>query len=1034
MNLTDSALRSPAAVVVGVAMLVLLGLWSLARLPVQLFPDIDEPQITIFTAWRAAAPSEVESEILEPQEAVLQGVPGLKELNANANAGGAWINLRFSIGTDMQRTLIDVISRMNQLPPLPRDATPPRISLGEDVDGGANATLSWFFVQLLPDTPGPIENYQRFVEDVIRPRLEAVPGVATVNVNAGAPQELQILFDPYRAAELGVQIPAVAALAGSANDTSGGFVEVGRRQYTLRFAGRYTPEQLSELILDWRDGSPVRLGDIAEIAIRRGDRQYLAVQNGNPAMGIQVLRESTANVLDTLNLVKAEVAQLRDGPLARMGLTIQQSFDPAVFIYQAINLVTGNLLLGVLLAVGVLWLFLRQLRATIIVGLTIPVCLLATFVVLQLTGRSINVISLAGLAFAVGMVLDAAIVVIENILRLQERSEPPLAAAGAGARQVWPALVASSATTVAIFLPVVFLQEVEGQLFADLALTIAIAVVVSLLVAVTVIPTAAAEFLRAQRRRSGRMELWSRLADAIIRLTDDRSRRLGLIAGLLIVPVALTFVLLPRLDYLPPVKRNAVDGFFQFPPGASIELIDEEILQPIAQRMRPYMEGKQDPALLNYYLLVWPGGGTIGVRTKDPTQLPTIERIVREDIVAGFPDTQAYVFQGNLFGGFGDGRNIDVRLQSTDVEALMPVVGQMMHIIEEHMPGAQVQPWQGLEIAEPELRVTPDDRRLNEAGWSRTTAGSIVRAMGDGLWIGEHFDGEKRMDIILRADGWITPEELEGVPLATPAGGIVPLGELMRVESTVGSGGIRRVDGRRTLSLNVSPPRNMSLEEAMSILENEVEPLVRPLLPADGSIRYGGSADNLRGAIASMSENLLLALVILFLLMAALFRSLRDSLLVLLTVPLATVGGVLALRVLNLVSFQPLDLLTMIGFVILTGLVVNNAILLVDQTRSAERAGLSRRDAVAQALGIRLRPILSTTLTTICGMLPLVLIPGPGSVLYRGLGTVIVGGMMVNAFFTLLLLPCLLRLGESTRVPVAEPGLSAANRSLERVA
>jgi multidrug efflux pump subunit AcrB len=404
------------------------------------------------------------------------------------------------------------------------------------------------------------------------------------------------------------------------------------------------------------------------------------------------------------------------------------------------------------------------------------------------------------------------------------------------------------------------------------------------------------------------------------------------------------------------------------------------------------------------------------VRTRDPARLPEIERIVRDEIVSGFPDTRAFVFQGNLFGGFGDGRNIELRLQSSDVEAMLAVSRSAMDVIAAAMPSAQVQPFQGLELAEPELRITPDDRRLNEVGWDRATAGRVVRSMGDGLWIGEHFDGETRMDVILRADGWITPEDLESVPLATASGAIVPLGELMQVDSTVGPGGIRRVDGRRTIGLNVSPPRDMSLEEAMTILEQNVSPQLQPLLPDDGRISYAGSADNLANAVANMSENLLLALVILFLVMAALFRSVRDSLLVLMTVPLATVGGVLGIRLLNLFTFQPLDLLTMIGFVILMGLVVNNAILLVAQTRSAERAGSTRRDAVCHALALRMRPIFATTATTIFGMLPLVLVPGPGSVLYRGLGTVIVGGMAVSTLFTLVLLPSLLRLGETARV------------------
>jgi multidrug efflux pump subunit AcrB len=1035
VKLTDGSLRNPAAVVVVLALVIALGIFSLIKLPFQLFPDIEEPQMTIFTGWRAAAPAEVESELIEPQEAALQGLPGLKQLNAFANAGGSWINLRFNVNTDMQKALVDVISRMNQLSNLPRDATPPVISLGEDGGGGANQTLSWFFVQLLPGTPGPIDSYQKFLEDVVKPRIESVPGVAVVNINAGAPEELQIRFDPFRAAELGIEIPALANVAGSANDTSGGYVEVGRRQYSLRFAGRYTPQELGEQILAWRDQGPVRLKDIAEIEVRRGDRENLAMQNGNPAMGLQIIKESGANVLATLNAVKAEIATLREGQLKEMGLTIQQSFDPSLFINQAINLVSGNLFAGVLLAIGVLWLFLRHTRAVLLVGLTVPICLLATFITLELTGRTLNVISLAGLAFGVGMVLDAAIIVLENVLRLQERGQLPQEAASQGTQQVWPALVASTVTTVAIFLPVLWLKDAEGQLFADLALTISIANVISMIVAVTVVPVAVARWVKPPPLKAENTARTEQLARRIVGITDGRRRRRFLIVALIVLPVALSWLLLPRLDYLPPVKRAAIDAFIQFPPGASVDTIDREIVRPIGERMRPYMEGTKEPALLNYYVLVWPGGGTIGARVKDQSQLPELQRIISEEVLVGFPDVTAFAAEGNLFGGFGDGRNIDLMLQSADVQALFPVARAAMQEIEKRMPGAQVQPWQGLDAAEPELRVTPDERRLTESGWNRATAGNVIRSMGDGLWIGEYFDGNKRLDIILRAQQWMTPEELMSVPLATPSGAVLPLGDLMQIETKVGPGGLRRVDRKRTVSLGISPPRKMSLEEAMEVLQRDVEPMLKKMLPADGSIRYGGSADNLRNAVSNMGENFALAVLVLFLIMAAMFRSVKDSILVVLTIPLATVGGVLALRALNLVSFQPLDLLTMIGFVIMMGLVINNAILLVDQTRTGERAGLARREAVVQAIQLRIRPIFCTTATSLVGMLPLAVVPGPGSVLYRGLGAVIVGGMTVSTIFTLLLLPALLRLGERGEGETEDvPDRKLTRPVLERVA
>jgi multidrug efflux pump subunit AcrB len=492
--------------------------------------------------------------------------------------------------------------------------------------------------------------------------------------------------------------------------------------------------------------------------------------------------------------------------------------------------------------------------------------------------------------------------------------------------------------------------------------------------------------------------------------------------------------MLPQLDYLPPVKRDAVDAFFNFPPGANTSLIEDEIVDVVVERLQPYMDGEKEPALKNYYILTWPGGGTLGIRALDQDRVKDLEKLVREEITVGFPDTRVFAAQGNLFGGFGGSRSISIMMQSRDTEALMEAGRLGMGLVQQELPGAQVQPWPGLEMAEPELRLTPNDQRIIEAGWSRGDIASVMRALGDGVWVGEHFDGEKRMDVILRSAGWDNPEELANVPLATPSGAVLPLGELVDIERTVGPNRIHRVDRRRTLRLNVNPPERVSLETALKVIQEKVEPQIREALPRDGAILYGGSADSLRTAIANMSENFLLALLVLFTLMSALFRSMKDSLLVLLCLPLATVGGVAAIQILNVVSFQPLDLLSMIGFVILMGLVVNNAILLVHQTRVAEREGLSRADAVHQALRLRLRPIFMSTLTSIFGMLPLVLMPGTGSVIYRGLATVIVGGMSVSTIFTLVLLPCLLRVGERGLVGSGEAPHPARQPELEQAA
>jgi multidrug efflux pump subunit AcrB len=1024
MKLIESSLKNPIAVGMVVVLVAVFGFLSLRELPLQLFPDIDRPQISIQTNWRAASPEEVESELLEPQEQVLQGLPGLEELDGNAGSGGSFINLTFAIGTDMKNALVEVIGRINRVRSIPKDADRPVVQLGGGQGGGnANESLSWFFVQLLPGTPGPMEQYRHFIENTVKPRIEGVPGVSQVIVNAGPPDEVRITVDTAKAASLGIMLPDIAAKAASAADVSGGQIEVGRQQYELRYTGRYKPEELGGLVLSWREGKPIRLGDVASVRMQPPKRQFFAYQNGNPAIGLDVRRATGANVLATLNAVKAVVADLRAGPMKAKGLGIEQSFDSALFINRAVSLLTENLIVGALLSLLCVWWFMRDWRATLLIATSIPICLLATFTALHITGHSLNVISLAGLAFAVGMVVEGAIVVSGNILRLKESGMTPDEAAYKGTNQVVRALIASTITTVAVFLPVVFLKDVEGQIFADLALTISIAVALSVIVAITVLP-AASGWLKAKKLKSGFGDGWPWLTDKIMVLTDTRPKQLGWIAALLVLPLALTFAFKPRLDYLPPVKRAAIDAYFNFPPGMAPDVVDKEIVPKILARMKPYMDHTKQPYLKNWYVLLWPGGGTIGSRVVDEKRIGDLEKLLRDEIVVGFPDTRVFTEEGNLFGGFGgSARSVSIHLQGEDGLKLYKVAEAGRQLLEKKFPGANVQAFPATDAAQLELHAKPDDRRIAEAGWDRATVGDIMRSLGEGSWLGEYFDGEQRVPIILRAGGGETPEEIAQTPLVTPSGKVMPIGDLIALQSALGPTQIRRLDHRRTVTLTMDPPATLALEDALATIDKDVLPELRKELP-DGTIRLAGSADRLDQIVGTMGRNFILALFVLLLLMAAMFKSLRHAVIVVLTVPLALIGGMLGLRVLGLFAFQPLDLLSMIGFIMMVGVVVNHAILLVDLTRTAQENGASLDDAIRMSLNQRLRAILASTMTGALGALPMAVNPGPGSVIYRGLAAVNVGGVIVSLVFSLLLLPSLMRLifaKRETRMLLAPP-------------
>ena len=1040
MSWTRLALSNPTATLVAVLLVILFGGLSLSRLPIQLTPEVERPEITIRTEWRAAAPEEVEAEIIEPQEKVLRGLSGVNRIVSKAQRGQGEVSIEFVVGHDLRRGLIEVLNRLNRVPRYPEDANEPII----DTVGGNSRAIAWFITRTGEGNPRDIQGYKDYAEEVVQTRFERVPGVARSEVYGGREREVRITFDPYRAASLGIELPAAARLAGANQDISGGDVSVGKRRYTLRFTGAFGAEELGGLVLEWRDGLPVRLRDVADIEVALVDRKSFVLAKGVRSLAINAHREIGVNVLEVMEGLKKAAAELAEGPLARARLIFEQAYDETIYIHRSVNLVRNNLSLGIALSIIVLWWFLRTFRTTVLVAIAIPVSLFAAFFCLDVAGRTVNIISLAGLAFAVGMTLDAAIVVLENIVRLRERGMEAKEAALMGPEQVWGALLASTATTVAIFLPIVFLADEAGQLFADLALTISVAVIASMVVALTVVPAAASIWLAGAQPVDKHARWRQGITSMIVWLTDGPARRAFWIVTLIAIPLGVSLALAPRsilglipvperlaalvpespwalrASYLPEGNQNLVFAFIIPPPGVNIDHLEEEMGSVVAERIQPYVTGEKEPKVESYFFVAFSRGVFMGARTEDEARTDDLIPIIN-NAIHGFPDTIAFAKRASLFGGFGAGNTIDVNIQARNIDALMQAALGGFIGVNQALPGASVRPFPGLELADPELRLVPDERRLAEAGWSRGVMASVTRALGEGLYVGDYFDGEQRLDIVVRVPRWETPEELASIPLATP-GGVLPVSELTRIVRTAGPNEIRRLDRRRTVTLQVTPPDGMSLEEALDIIKAQVVPLVEAQLPDDGEVRFTGTADKLQTALESMSGSFVLAIVILFLLMAALFRSFKDSVLVLLALPLATVGSLVMLRLMNdlLGVRQPLDLLTMIGFIILLGLVVNNAILLVHQTRAMERHGLARRTAVTEAVGMRLRPILMSTLTSIFGMLPLLLIPGAGSELYRGLAAVIIGGMCVSAAFTLLLLPSLLRIGEGATRPAEE--------------
>ncbi len=1035
MNPIRLAIDRPVAVLAAVIMAVLFGLIAVSRIPIQLAPDVRKPIVVVSTVWPGAAPAEVEREIVNPQEEALRGLDGLELMTSRSRTGQASVTLEFSIGTDMSQTLLLVSNRLDRVSGYPDEASEPSL----DTSGADDSAIAWVILRAGEGNTRAMPTYGDFLEDVVQDRLERIEGVSAVNVFGGVTRELQIVIDPRRMATFGLTVPDIVSTLRRENiSLSAGDVDEGKRRYVVRAEGNLnTVEAIRSVVVrsDIANGSAgrLRVSDIADVSFAYQDPTARLRFRGEPGLAFNIVREPGANVIETMEEVRLTLSELEAGPVAEQNLRMRQVYDETVYIQGAIDLVIQNIWIGGVLAATILMLFLRSPRATLVVSLAIPVSIVATFVAMAATGRTLNVISLAGIAFAVGMIVDAAIVVLENIYRLREKGLSRREASYEGARQVWGAILVSALTTVLVFVPVLVMQLEAGQLFRDIAVAISVSVLLSLLVAVTVIPALASRLLRDGTQTT--LRLWGidhaastfrAAVMAYVRLTV-RFRTVGLAMVALIAGGAAvaTWAFLPRLEYLPEGNRNLVFGLIIPPPGYNLDTT-ETIAERIEGVARPLWEAAPaletdsgTPAIDSFFFVATPGNSFVGAAAVDGARAGDLIPVLSRPIFAE-PGTFGFMTQPSLFGrGVGGGRTIELNVSGQDLDEILAVAGRAAGMVAGLLPrseGHQFRPIPGLELGAPEVRLIPDRLRLADAGLDASALAATVDAFNDGLRVAEITVGAERVNLVLKGDPTLMSgqrtQDVGRFPVVTPSGEIVPVSALADVVVTAGPTEIRHRDRLRTVTLEVRPSDALPLEAAVELLETEVvAPISESGLPEGVRLSVSGTADQLSQTWNAIQINLLVALVIVFLVMAVLFESFVLPLVILISVPVAAAGGVGGLALLNLFQAQPLDMLTLLGFVILVGIVVNNAILIVHQSLYHLRYDrMAPIDAIEEATRNRIRPIFMSTLTSIGGMLPLVVFPGEGSELYRGLGAVVVGGLSMSAFLTLLTVPPLLRL------------------------
>jgi len=1029
-------IRRGTLLTVGVLIILIFGILAATRVPVQMIPDLEVRTITIETRWPGGAtPQDVEQEIVVEQEEFLRNLPNLQRMISTASTGQATIQLEFPFGTDINEALIRVNNALSQVPAYPENVDEPVLFTSSF---SSNAFL-FFSVGTLPGNPKNLDmNMVRdFVDDEVRTRMERVPGVSQVALWGGAERQIQILVDPSRLAQRGITLTELRDAVRSRNrDVSGGDVDSGKRRYLLRTVGRFDSiEDMGNLILQRQGDAITRLSDVAEIKLGHFEIRDRSFSSGNPSLTLAVRREIGSNVIAIKEALGPVMERLNKDVLEPEGLQARLVSDDVRYVQASVANVWQNLMIGAVLASVVMFLFLRSVPATLVGMCGIPICTVAAFIGLLLTGRTINVISLAGIAFAIGMTLDNTIVVLESIERHRKRGLKGFQAAIAGVRAVWPAVLASTLTTILVFAPVLFVQQEAGQLYSDIAIAISAAILTSLVVAVTVVPAACA---RLKFGNSGHSkEAWApfktQILGSVSWLTATLLRRLLCLVSAVGITLASLIFLTPPAEYLPEGEEAKTFSLLFAPPGSNLAEMDtiaagiqRDFLPALDDDPANFDSGKsQIPALLMFILGVQPESLRVIAETKDPKQINALMEIISERFTQ-YPGMRGFSSRGSIISSNDGGtRSVNLDISGPELAPIYEVALSAFRRAEDVIPGAQINSDpSSLTLGQPLIEVRPRWDRAAELGFTTEEFGYAVAALTDGAYVDEYFLGDDKIDIFLysTAGSKQSLERLDDLAVSSPQGAVIPLSAVAEIVETVDTDSIRRVNGRRTVTLNVIPPRSIALETAVGLVQEQV---VDPMrmdgeLPPGVSIDLSGASDQLMETRKALGGNFVVSILLCYLLLVVIYRHWGYPWIIMATVPLGIAGGILGLWLLNAVGAllpwigltaiqQPFDMITMLGFLILLGTVVNNPILIVDQSLQNFRDhGMAAAQAVQSAIEERLRPILMTTITTVCGLAPLVFIPGAGTELYRGVGAIVLFGLLFSTLVTLTFLPSLM--------------------------
>ncbi len=1016
MRISLFSVDRPVAVTMMILGVLLLGFVSLTGLSIDLMPELDLPIAVVSTPYTGASPAEIESMVTRPLEESLATTSDLESMTSYSSAGNSLILVQFGWDTNMSDATLEMREMVDMVRDfLPEDAGSPTVL---QIDPNMMPIMQFGMTG-----DRDIEEIKALAEDEIVYRLERIEGVASVSLTGGLDREIRVVTDPGRLEHYGITMSQMIQAIGADNmNMSAGFVEKGSRDLIIDVEGRFTdPGQIGDVLVYGETGAGIPISTLARIEDGFREAESVGFVNGRESIALSVSKQSGANTVAVARAVNQEVERLSS--VLPEDIRIETFFDTSEYIQVVINAVAGNLLLGGLLAALVLFLFLRDIRSTLIVALSMPISVVATFVLMYFSNLTLNIMTLGGLALGVGMMVDNSIVVLENIFRHNQLGDPRMVAAKAGATEVSAAITASTLTTVAVFFPIAFTGGMTSQIFNELALTVSFALLASLFVAVTATPMLASRLIRADAyQRAGKGPIKSFLGwfhkgfERIVRVHGrflrvalrNKKKMVALFVALFIGSLSL-FPLVGQ-EFMPPTDEGQISMSVRLPRGTRL---DETI--SMVEELEAFIQTIPEVEMISSLVGSSGGGFSLGgggTERGDLYLLLSSERVRTTDEVVeeirqyttGIPGAEINVTAASsMEGGMGGGSAIQLLIKGPEMAVLEDLSGRISQVVGS-VPGTR-EVSSSIDERRPELRIVVDREKARSYGLNAATVAQSARMAVGGQTATRFRTETQEVDVrvLLEDSARDNVQKIGSVQIPSPMGMTVPLREVAAIENVDSLNTITRQDQVRMVTVSADI-FGIDLNRATSSIEEQVAAQVS--LPEGYVVEFSGMAEQMEETFADLTLVVILAAILVYMILAAQFESLLYPFIVMFTLPFTLVGVFAAL----LVTGKTLNIVSFIGIIMLVGIVVNNAIVLIDYANKLKERGMSSEEAILEASAARLRPIVMTALTTMLAMVPIAVGIGNGGEMISPMGVVIIGGLLFATLITLILIPVIYRI------------------------